>query len=44
MKRRLDMDRIAKKLGAHREGRVEVQDGYFGADQLVAEIQERYRV
>jgi hypothetical protein len=44
MKRRLDIDKIAKKLGAHREGRVEARDGYFGAMQLVAEIQARFRV
>ncbi len=44
MKRRLDIDKIARKLGAHREGRVKARDGYFGAVQLVAEIQERFRV
>lgn len=44
MKRRLDMDKIAKKLGARREGKVEAQDGYFGAMQLVAAIQARFRV
>ncbi len=44
MKRRVDIDRIAKKLGAERKGRVEAGDGYFGAAQLVAEIQARFRV
>ena len=44
MKRGLDMDRIAKGLGAKRQGKVEATGGYFGAMQLVAEIEARFRV
>jgi hypothetical protein len=44
MRNRLNIDAIAKKLGAERKGRVEAGDGYFGAMQLVAEIQARFRV
>jgi hypothetical protein len=44
MKRRLDMDRIATGLGAKRRGKVDAGDGYFGAMQLVAEVQARFRV
>ena len=31
MKRKLDMDRIAKGLGAERRGKVSATGGYFGA-------------
>jgi len=44
MKTQLDMDRIAKGLGAERRGKVRVGGGYFGAMQLVAEIEARFRV
>ena len=44
MKTRLDMDKIAKGLGAERRGKVSARGGYFGAVQLVAEIQGRFRV
>ena len=44
MRRRLDMDRIAEGLGAKRRGNVDAGDGYFGAMQLVAEVQARFRV
>jgi hypothetical protein len=44
MKARLDMDRIARGLGAVRRGRVAVGGGYFGAMQLLAEIGARFRV
>src|SRR5579864_7388085 len=40
----LDMDRIAKALGAERRGRVGAKGGYFGAVQLAAEVQARFRV
>ena len=44
MKTRLDMDRIAKGLGAERRGKVAAGGGYFGAMQLRADIEARFRV
>lgn len=44
MKRRLDMDKIAKGLAAKRKGNVVATGGYFGAMQLVADIEARFRV
>src|SRR6266851_528890 len=44
MKRGLDMDKIAKALGAERQGKVSATGGYFGAMQLVADIEARFRV
>lgn len=44
MKPRLDMNKIAKALGAERRGTLQVTGGYFGAAQVAAEIQERFRV
>src|SRR5881628_1513574 len=44
MKRRLDMDKIAKGLGGERRGRVSATGGYFGAMQLLADIEARFRV
>src|SRR5207249_11006497 len=38
------MDRIAKELGAERKGKVAASGGYFGAMQLVADIEARLRV
>lgn len=40
----LDMDRIAKDLGAERRGKVASRGGYFGAVELAAEIAARFRV
>jgi|SRR6516165_7778965 hypothetical protein len=40
----LDMDRIAKELGAERRGKVSARGGYFGALQLAAEVRARFRV
>jgi hypothetical protein len=40
----LDMDRIAKELGAGRRGKVSARGGYFGAVQLAAEVVARFRV
>jgi hypothetical protein len=40
----LDMDRIAKELGAERRGKVSSRGGYFGALQLAAEVATRFRV
>ena len=39
----LDMDKIARRLGAHRKGKVTSSAGYFGALQLVADINARFR-
>jgi hypothetical protein len=44
MKTHLDMDRIAKGLGAERRGKVAAGGGYFGAMQLLADIEARFRV
>jgi hypothetical protein len=40
----LDMERIAKGLGAERRGHVSPRGGYFGALQLAAEVTARFRV
>jgi hypothetical protein len=44
MKTRLDMNRIARGLGAQRGGKVTAGGGYAGAMQLLANIEERFRV
>lgn len=44
MKTHLDMDKIAKGLGAKRRGKVSATGGYFGALQLLADIEARLRV
>ncbi len=44
MKAQLDMDRIAKNLGGERRGSVEAKGGYFGALQVAADVEERFRV
>jgi hypothetical protein len=44
MKTQLDMDKIAKGLGAERRGKVAASGGYFGAMQLLADIEARFRV
>jgi len=43
MKARPDMDKIAKGLGGERRGRVEARAGYFGAVQLLADLETRLR-
>jgi hypothetical protein len=40
----LDMERIARELGAERRGKVSPRAGYFGALQLAAEVTARFRV
>src|SRR6516165_5466779 len=40
----LDMERIAKELGAERRGKISTRGGYFGALQLAAEVAARFRV
>lgn len=42
-KPRLDLDKIAKGLGATRKGRVESKGGYSGALELAAEVAARFR-
>jgi hypothetical protein len=44
MSTKLDMDKIAKGLGAKRRGSVAATGGYFGALQIVADIEARFRV
>src|SRR5256885_11719861 len=44
MKTQLDMDKIARALGAERRGKITASGGYFGAMQLLADIEERFRV
>ena len=44
MRRGLDMDKIARGLGAARQGKVSATGGFFGAMQLLAEIEARFRV
>jgi hypothetical protein len=44
MKKKLDMGKIAKGLGAERHGKVCAEGGYFGAIGLLAEVQARFRV
>ena len=44
MKKKLDMAKIARGLGAERRGTVRAKGGYFGALALIAEVQARFRV
>jgi len=44
MKRQLDMDKIARRLGAERRGKVSATGGYFGALQLLADVEAKFRV
>jgi hypothetical protein len=44
MKVGLDMDKIARVLGAERRGKAAASGGYFGALQLLADIEARLRV
>jgi hypothetical protein len=44
MKTQLDMNKIAKGLGADRRGKVTAAGGYFGAMQLLADIEARFRI
>ena len=39
----LDMDKIAEALGAERRGKISATGGYFGAMQLLADIEARFR-
>ncbi len=44
MKPHLDMNKIARGLRAERKGRVSAGGGYFGAMQVLADIETRFRV
>jgi hypothetical protein len=44
MKPHLDMNKIARGLRAERKGKVSAGGGYFGAMQLLADIETRFRV
>ena len=44
MKARLDVNKIAHGLRAERKGKVSAGGGYFGAMQLLADIETRFRV
>ena len=44
MKRQLDMGKIARALGAERRGKVSAKGGYFGAMQLLADVEAKLRV
>jgi hypothetical protein len=44
MKAKLDMDKIAKALGAERRGPIAAKGGYFGAAQLAKEVSARLRI
>lgn len=44
MKTQLDMDKIARGLSAERRGKVSATGGYFGAMQLLADIEARFKV
>jgi hypothetical protein len=44
MKPHLDMNKIARGLRAERRGKVSSAGGYFGAMQLLADIETRFRV
>lgn len=40
----LNMDKIAKGLGAERRGKAPAAGGYFGALQLLADVEAKFRV
>ncbi|MGH7284277.1 MAG: hypothetical protein ACRELY_22345 [Polyangiaceae bacterium] len=41
---KINIEKIAKRLGATRRGTVKARSGYFGAMELVAEVQSRFHV
>ena len=43
MKRRLDMNKIGRGLGAERKGKMTARSGYFGAMALLADVQARFQ-
>jgi hypothetical protein len=44
MKKQLDMNKIAKGLRARRSGRASAEGGYFGAMELLADMEARFRI
>jgi hypothetical protein len=44
MKKQLNMDKIARGLGAERRGKVSAKGGYFGAMQVLADVEATFRV
>ncbi len=44
MKGHVDIDKISKRLGGERRGKIEAKSGYFGALQVAVEAEERFRV
>jgi len=44
MKRQLDMDKIARRLGAEGRGKISATGGYFGAMQLLDDVEATFRV
>jgi len=44
MRQKPNMNKIARALGAKRRGKVASKGGYFGALQLLADIEYRFRV
>jgi hypothetical protein len=44
MSKQLNKDKMARALGARRRGKVSARGGYFGALQLLADIEARFRV
>ena len=43
-KTHVDMDKIARGLGAKRGGRITAPGGYFGAMQVLADVEARFQV
>jgi hypothetical protein len=43
MRKHIDLDKVARGLGAERRGKVEARSGYFGAMQLAADVAARFR-
>ncbi len=41
---KVNIDKIAARLGATRRGHVEARSGYFGAMELLAEVQRRFKI
>lgn len=44
MKKSLDMDKIAEAIGGKRKGKAKAGAGFFGALQLAAEVEARFKV
>jgi hypothetical protein len=42
--KKMKMDKIAKRLGAERRGKISATGGYFGAAQLAEEVATRFQV